>query len=226
MQGESSSSRDGELYVLARSGGRRDKEQAMRRRRLKKLVKRLHDLRQQEADPGPTADQVGSSTGKESGPAVLSAHRHSATQQGPAGRAGDILLQAMNWQKLREARRREGSYLLQLQSHRQRSGETMDVPIYNWSRSSRRLQGTQRGPGDPSDLPPNRRTHRSAYLRGVPGLLPAGHAQATAAVAGGAGTDAEIDAGRRWLQSRWSMCTYRPRTAGTASALTLYGTRA
>src|SRR6201981_762314 len=35
---------DGELFILARSGGRRDKEQAMRRRRLKKLVKRLHEL--------------------------------------------------------------------------------------------------------------------------------------------------------------------------------------
>lgn len=36
---------DGEdLYVLTRSGGRRDKEQAMRRRRLKKLWKRLHQL--------------------------------------------------------------------------------------------------------------------------------------------------------------------------------------
>jgi len=39
--------RDGEdLYVLTRSGGRRDKEQAMRRRRLKKLWKRLHQLRE------------------------------------------------------------------------------------------------------------------------------------------------------------------------------------
>ena len=38
---------DGELYILARSGARSDKEQAMRRRRLKKLVKRLHELRQQ-----------------------------------------------------------------------------------------------------------------------------------------------------------------------------------
>jgi len=38
--------RDGEdLYVLTRSGGRRDKEQAMRRRRLKKLWKRLHQIR-------------------------------------------------------------------------------------------------------------------------------------------------------------------------------------
>jgi hypothetical protein len=32
---------DDELYVLARSGARRDKEQAMRRRRLKKLIKRF-----------------------------------------------------------------------------------------------------------------------------------------------------------------------------------------
>ena len=45
---------DGELYILARSGARRDKEQAMRRRRLKKLVKRPHELRQQKL----TRDQL------------------------------------------------------------------------------------------------------------------------------------------------------------------------
>jgi hypothetical protein len=38
---------DGEFYILARSGVRRDKESAMRRRRLKQLVKRLPKLRQQ-----------------------------------------------------------------------------------------------------------------------------------------------------------------------------------
>src|SRR3982074_2628253 len=38
----------------AAAGGRRDKEQAMRRRRLKKLVKRLHELRQQKL----TRDQL------------------------------------------------------------------------------------------------------------------------------------------------------------------------
>ena len=32
-----------ETYVLARSQGRRDKEQSMRRRRLKKLIRRLHE---------------------------------------------------------------------------------------------------------------------------------------------------------------------------------------
>lgn len=34
-----------DLYVLTRSGGRRDKEQSMRRRRLRKLWKRLHQIR-------------------------------------------------------------------------------------------------------------------------------------------------------------------------------------
>ena len=37
--------RDGELYILARSQGRVDKERAMRQRTLKKLIKRLHELR-------------------------------------------------------------------------------------------------------------------------------------------------------------------------------------
>jgi hypothetical protein len=38
---------DGELYVLARSAGRQDKERAMRRRRLKRLCKRLQELQRQ-----------------------------------------------------------------------------------------------------------------------------------------------------------------------------------
>jgi transposase len=77
---------DGELYILARSGARRDKEQAMRRRRLKKLIKRLHELRQQKL----TRDQL------------------------------------LIWQELREARRREGSYLL-------RSNVTGGDPAQLWA---------------------------------------------------------------------------------------------
>jgi len=38
---------EGELYILARSQGRRKKERAMRRRRLKQLWKRLHQLQRQ-----------------------------------------------------------------------------------------------------------------------------------------------------------------------------------
>jgi hypothetical protein len=37
-----------ETYVLARSQGRRNKEQSMRRRRLKKLIRRLRELQQQD----------------------------------------------------------------------------------------------------------------------------------------------------------------------------------
>src|ERR1700756_4337590 len=101
---------DGELYILARSGGRRNKEQAMRRRRLKKLVKRLHELRQQKL----TRDQLLIKLGA------------ARTEAGPvAYRIIDIQLPGkdqpvtaetfcfkLNLQKLREARRREGSYLL------------------------------------------------------------------------------------------------------------------
>src|SRR3982074_856178 len=94
----------------AAAGGRRDKEQAMRRRRLKKLVKRLHELRQQKL----TRDQLLIKLGA------------ARTEAGPvAYRIIDIQLPGkdqpvtaetfcfkLNWQKLREARRREGSYLL------------------------------------------------------------------------------------------------------------------
>jgi transposase len=101
---------DGEVYVLARSEPRRDKEQAMRRRRLKRLIKRLHELRRQTLSRDQLLLKLG------------------AAQKG-AGRAAwrllDITLPGkdqpvapetfcfrLNWQRLREARRREGSYLL------------------------------------------------------------------------------------------------------------------
>jgi transposase len=42
--------REGELYVLARSAGRVDKERGMRIRRLKRLIKRLKELRTQKLD--------------------------------------------------------------------------------------------------------------------------------------------------------------------------------
>ena len=60
---------DGELYILARSDGRRDKEQAMRRRRLKKLVKRLHELRQQKLTRDQLLIKLGAAR-KEAGPAA------------------------------------------------------------------------------------------------------------------------------------------------------------
>jgi hypothetical protein len=101
---------DGELYILARSGARRDKEQAMRRRRLKKLIKRLHELRQQKLTRDQLLIKLGSAR-KEAGPAawrIIDIQLPDKNQAVTPETFGFRL----NWQKLREARRREGSYLL------------------------------------------------------------------------------------------------------------------
>jgi transposase len=115
---------DSELYILARSGARRDKEQAMRRRRLKKLVKRLHELRQQKL----TRDQLLIKLGvakKETGPA---AYRIIDIQLPDKDQpvTPETFNFRLNWQRLREARRREGSYLL-------RSNLTDSDPAKLWT---------------------------------------------------------------------------------------------
>ena len=115
---------DGELYILARSDGRRDKEQAMRRRRLKKLVKRLHELRQQKLTRDQLLIKLGAAR-KEAGPA---AYRLIDIQL--PGKDQPVTPETfcfrLNWQKLREARRREGSYLL-------RSNLTDSDPAKLWT---------------------------------------------------------------------------------------------
>jgi len=114
---------DGELYILARSAARRDKEQAMRRRRLKKLIKRLHELRQQKLTRDRLLIKLGAAK-KEAGLTVwrlvdieLPKKEQPVTPETFGFR--------LNWQKLREARRREGSYLL-------RSNMTGTDPAVLW----------------------------------------------------------------------------------------------
>ena len=101
---------DGELYVLARSGTRRDKEQAMRRRRLRKLLKRLHELRQQTLTRDQLLLKLGAAK-KEAGPTVW---RIVAIELPDKDQpvTSETFSFRLNWQRLREARRREGSYLL------------------------------------------------------------------------------------------------------------------
>jgi hypothetical protein len=116
--------RDGELYILTRSDGRRDKEQAMRRRRLKKLIKRLHKLRQQKLTRDQLLIKLGAAR-KEAGPA---AYRLIDIQL--PGNDQPITPETfcfkLNWQKLRAARRREDSYLL-------RSNLTDSDPAKLWT---------------------------------------------------------------------------------------------
>src|SRR3954466_2301734 len=101
---------DGELYILARSGARRGKEQAMRRGRLKKLVKRLHELRQQKLTRDQLLIKLGAAR-KQAGPVayrIIDIQLPGKDQPVTA----ETFCFKLNWQKLREARRREGSYLL------------------------------------------------------------------------------------------------------------------
>jgi transposase len=115
---------DGELYILARSGGRRDKEQAMRRRRLKKLIKRLHELRQQKLTRDQLLIKLGAAR-KEAGAGV---YRLIDIQLPGKDQpvAPETFCFKLNWPKLREARRREGSYLL-------RSNLTDSDPAKLWA---------------------------------------------------------------------------------------------
>src|SRR5580704_4490104 len=173
------------------SGGRTVQRQVLYLGEIKEQAMRRRLTTPTEADPGSTADQAGSCTNG-SGAGRLSDHRHPAARQGPAGHGGDFLLQA----ELAEAAggTPAGRQLsAAIQSHGRRSGETLGVlSAIGGDRAG--LQRTQGGPGDPPDLPPNRRAHRSPHLRGIPGLLSAGDAQAAAA-GPGAGADATVGVG-------------------------------
>jgi hypothetical protein len=183
---------DGELYILARSGARRDKEQAMRRRRLKKLMKRLQELRQQKLTRDQLLIKLGAAR-KEAGPAayrIVDLQLPDKDQPVTPETFGFRL----NWARLREARRREGSYLPSLEYGGDRSGAALGV-LSAAGRGGAGVQGIEGRSSDSSHLPPNRRAHRGAHFPGVHRLLPADHAEATPALPG-AGPDPSLNAGQ------------------------------
>jgi len=114
---------DDDLYVLTRSGGRRDKEQSMRRRRLKKLWKRLHEIR---AMKKLKRDDLLLKLGAEK--KVAGNAWRLVDIQLPEPRQAvtpDTFIFTLNRQKLRKARRGEGTYLL-------RTNLTADKPEELW----------------------------------------------------------------------------------------------
>ncbi len=103
--------RDGEdLYVLTRSGGRRDKEQAMRRRKLKRLWHRLGQIRAMKALKRDELLLKLGAAKQDAGKAwalvdiTLPQPRQSVTPE--------TFYFSLNREKLRRARRSEGTYLL------------------------------------------------------------------------------------------------------------------
>jgi len=99
-----------ELYVLAKSRHRIDKERAMRRRQLRALLKRLKELHEMKFNSSqPLLLKLGAAKGK-----YRAAWRliDIALPEAKTGSSNVTFSFQLNRQKLREVRRREGRYLL------------------------------------------------------------------------------------------------------------------
>jgi hypothetical protein len=98
-----------ELYILARSDGRVNKERSMRKRRLKKLWRRLHELQQQKNSRDELLLKIGAAK-KEAGRTYSLVKINLPKQNEPVN--GDTFTFSLQKEKLRTVRRREGCYLL------------------------------------------------------------------------------------------------------------------
>jgi hypothetical protein len=112
----------GELYILSRSLGRVHKERSMRRRRLKRLFKRLRELQQQKLTRDDLLIKLGAAK-KEAGHAYRLVDLHLPAKD--EALTPQSFTFALNRNKLRTVRRREGSYLL-------RSNLTREPPALLW----------------------------------------------------------------------------------------------
>ncbi len=114
--------RDNEVYVLARSADRLNKERAKRRRVLKRLIKRLQALRDQELTRDQELMKLGAAK-KEAGNVLQLLNIVAPPSNQP--RMTNSFQFSINRQKLRQARLREGRYLLRsnlTRPHRQHCG--------------------------------------------------------------------------------------------------------
>jgi len=114
---------DTETYVLALSSGRRDKERAMRQRRLKRLWKRLHELQQQRLTRDQLLLKLGAAK-KEAGRAYGLVKVRLPRKDEPV--TAETFTFTLNRKKLRLTRRREGHYVL-------RTNLTNNNPAQLWA---------------------------------------------------------------------------------------------
>ncbi len=171
--------REGELFVLARSAGRVEKERSMRRRRLKKLFKRLHELQQQDLTRDQLLLKLGAAK-KDAGRAYglvdikLPGKDEAVTPE--------TFGFALNRRKLRFVWRREGRYLL-------RSNLKGDDPAMLWRYYIQLTEVEQAFKELKGDLSIRPIYHQNedrieAHIFVAFMALPASHAQAPAALAG------------------------------------------
>lgn len=114
---------DGELYILAKSDGRVNKEGSMRRRRLKKLWKRLLELRRQKLTRDQLLVKVGAAK-KEAGRAFNLVEIQFPEKDQPV--TPETFTFSLRKERLRKTLRHEGRYLL-------RTNLDEDNPAQLWS---------------------------------------------------------------------------------------------
>ena len=113
---------ENELYILAKSQGRLNKERSMRRRRLKKLWKRLGELRQQKLKRDQLLLKIGAAK-KEAGRAYHLVDIKLPAKDQPV--SPETFSFTLRKDRLRQVRRREGRYLL-------RTNLPGDDPVHLW----------------------------------------------------------------------------------------------
>jgi hypothetical protein len=113
---------EGELYILARSEGRREKERAMRRRRLNDLWRRLGELQGQELERDELLLKLGAA--KAAAGRVYHLVEVEVPKPGQPVNAETFTFR-LRKDKLRQAFRREGHYLL-------RSNQAGEDPAQLW----------------------------------------------------------------------------------------------
>jgi hypothetical protein len=101
--------REGELYILTRSEGRRQKERGIRRRRLKRLWQRLHELQAQDLTRDELLLKLGAAKAEAGRAYRLVEVRVPAPDQPVNSKAFTF---ALRKNQLRQTFRREGHYLL------------------------------------------------------------------------------------------------------------------
>ena len=166
-----------DIYVLAQSDARIDKERGMRRRRLRRYVDRLQALQGQAL----TRDQLLMKLGAARHEAGRAAHLVKVTI--PKSNATTASLEfRLDRDKLRQVRRREGSYLLRTNLGAQQPEQlwTFYIQLTEVEQAFKELK---------HDLAVRPIYHQNedrieAHLRRLPGVLPAGHPQGQAAIAG------------------------------------------
>ena len=154
---------DNEVYILAQSRDRIHKERSMRRRQLKRLWKRLHELQEMELTRDQLLLKLGAA--KQQSPSAWRFVKIDIPEEDGSFRFSSAQRQAAN--------RQTPGGPLSPPHEPGRQGPGRDVGVLHPAGSRRRsIQKPERGPGSPADPSSEGRPHRSAHLRRLHGLRP------------------------------------------------------